>query len=116
MARKRLSEREAFTDCEAWMKAANTRPVIDRSNLLREAVALLDEGGLEGLTMRRLAERLGVQAPSLYNHIRDKDELVALLADALSAEIATPDARRPWRDQLEHTAREFRRVLLAHRD
>ncbi len=116
MVRKRLSEREAFTDCEAWMKAAPTRPVIDRSNLLREAVALLDEAGLEGLTMRRLAERLGVQAPSLYNHVRDKDELVALIADALSAEIAVPAAGMPWRHTIEQIAHGFRRVLLAHRD
>jgi TetR/AcrR family transcriptional regulator, tetracycline repressor protein len=116
MARKRLAEREAFSDCEAWMKAAPTRPVIDRSNLLREAVALLDEAGLDGLTMRRLAERLGVQAPSLYNHVRDKNELVALLADTLSAEITTPPVDQPWRARIEHIAHEFRRVLLAHRD
>jgi TetR/AcrR family tetracycline transcriptional repressor len=116
MARKRLTEREAFTDCEAWMKAAPTRPVIDRSNLLREAVALLDEAGLEGLTMRKLAERLGVQAPSLYNHVRDKDELVALIADALSAEITVPASGMPWRQAIEQIARGFRRVLLAHRD
>ena len=116
MARKRLAEREAFADCEAWMKAAPTRPVIDRANLLREAVTLLDEAGLEGLTMRRLAERLSVQAPSLYNHVRDKDELVALIADALSAEISVPPAGKPWRETIEHIAHEFRRVLLAHRD
>ena len=116
MVRKQLEVREKTADAAAWMKAAPARPMIDRSRLLQEAVALLDEGGLDGLTMRKLGERLGVQAASLYNHVRDKDQLVALLADALSAEIKLPDRGQPWRTQLEALAREFRRVLLAHRD
>ena len=83
---------------------------------MQEALALLDELGFEGLTMRRLAERLGVQAASLYNHVRDKYELLALMADALCGEVDLPPADRSWRDTLEAIARDYRRVQLNHRD
>jgi TetR/AcrR family transcriptional regulator, tetracycline repressor protein len=99
-----------------WDRPPGRRPVVTRDRLVREALGLLDEVGFDGLTMRRLAERLGVQAASLYNHVADKLELLALLADAICAEVPDPDGRRPWRAQLEAVAREYRRALLAHRD
>jgi AcrR family transcriptional regulator len=77
---------------------------------------VLDEAGFDGLTMRNLAERLGVQSASLYWHVRDKDELLALIADAICAEIEPPNADQPWIVQLEAMAWEYRRVLRAHRD
>jgi TetR/AcrR family tetracycline transcriptional repressor len=80
------------------------------------ALATLDEVGLDGLTMRRLAAHLGVQSPSLYWHVRDKDELLSLIADAICAELQTPNGGLPWEAQLEALAWEYRRVLLAHRD
>jgi TetR/AcrR family transcriptional regulator, tetracycline repressor protein len=83
---------------------------------VREVLGLLDEVGFEALTMRRLAERLGVRAASLYNHVGDKLELVALLGDAVCAEVRQPDAGADWRAQLEALATDYRRVLLAHRD
>src|SRR5438552_789304 len=99
-----------------WDEPAPARPVVTRERLIREALALLDEVGFDGLTMRRLAERLGVQAASLYNHIRDKGEMLALLADAICGEVRPADPNRPWREQLEAIAWDYRRVLLAHRD
>ena len=66
--------------------------------------------------MRRLAERLDVKAASLYWHVHDKDDLLELLADAISAEIRPPDANLPWREALERMAWEVRRVYLSHRD
>jgi TetR/AcrR family tetracycline transcriptional repressor len=83
---------------------------------VRAALALLDELGFDGLTMRNLAERLGVQAASLYNHIRDKQDVLTLVADAISGEVPRPTAGRPWRAVLEGVANDYRRVLLAHRD
>jgi TetR/AcrR family tetracycline transcriptional repressor len=80
------------------------------------ALELLDEEGLEGLTMRTLAERLGVRAASLYWYIRDKDQLLALLAEAILAEVPEPAPDRPWRVQLETFAADYRRVLHSHRD
>lgn len=79
-------------------------------------MALLNDEGFDGLTMRRLAERLGVKAASLYNHVRDKNELLALIGDAICAEVPDRDTSKPWRQQLETIAIEVRRVLMTHRD
>ena len=92
------------------------RRVLDQSQVVAGALALLDEAGLDELTMRRLAERLGVKAASLYRHVRDKDELLILLADAISAEIPFPTGSGTWREQLTEIAWNVRRGLLAHRD
>src|SRR5215469_6392403 len=92
------------------------RAPLDRERLVDEALALLDEVGLDDLSMRRLAERLGVTAASLYWYVRDKDELLALLADAISGEIPLPDPDLPWREALEVGARNLRRIAVSHRD
>jgi TetR/AcrR family transcriptional regulator, tetracycline repressor protein len=100
----------------AWASPTPRRPPLDREQLVRAALALLDTVGFDGLTMRRLAESLGVQAASLYNHVRDKQQLLTLLADAICGEVPSLDPTHPWRDQLEQAARDLRRVLLSHRD
>jgi len=92
------------------------RPQLTRERIITAALEVLNESGFDGLTMRRLAERLDIKAASLYNHVSDKDELLALLADAISAEIPLPAQGRSWRQQTETLARQFRRVLMAHRD
>jgi TetR/AcrR family tetracycline transcriptional repressor len=66
--------------------------------------------------MRRLAERLGVKAASLYRHVRNKDELLAFLGDDISGEIPFASAAGSWRSQLMEMAWNVRRGLLAHRD
>jgi TetR/AcrR family tetracycline transcriptional repressor len=80
------------------------------------ALALLDESGLDGLTMRRLGERLGVKSASLYWHVRNKDELLNLVADAICSEVRTPPPTGSWRESLLANAREYRRVLHSHTD
>lgn len=89
---------------------------LNREQVVKAALQLLDEEGMDGLTMRRLAEALKVQAPSLYNHIRDKNQLLALLADAMSGEIRPPNPEGPWREELGSLARDYRRVLKSRRD
>lgn len=89
---------------------------LDRRSVVEAALELLDEGGLEGLTTRRLAERLGVRSPSLYWHFRNKDELLDLLAERIMAEVAVPDPGLPWRERTETLMTSFRCALLAHRD
>lgn len=91
-------------------------PPLNIDRIVEAALGLLDEVGLEGLSMRRLAERLGVNVATLYWYIRDKQELLSLLAEAISREIQPPDLDAPWRVRLETLMWEYRRVLLAHRD
>ncbi len=61
---------------------------VTRAAIVAAGLALLDEGGLGGLTLRRLAERLHIRAPTLYWHVRDKRELIGLLAEAIAADAA----------------------------
>jgi TetR/AcrR family tetracycline transcriptional repressor len=93
---------------------------VTREEIVGAAIALLDEAGLHGLTLRRLAQRLGIRAPTLYWHVRDKRELLDLMADALSREALDgqrqPGPGQPWWDWLAGIARSERAVLLAHRD
>jgi AcrR family transcriptional regulator len=97
-------------------RARPKRRTLDQAQVVQAALALLDEVGLDELTMRRLAERLGVKAASLYRHVRNKEELLALLGDEISAEIPLPRVSGPWMEQLAESAWNVRRGLLAHRD
>jgi TetR/AcrR family tetracycline transcriptional repressor len=101
---------------QAASPATAGRAGLSQQQLVDEALALLQEAGLAGLSTRRLAQRLGVQSPALYWHVRNKDELLRLVADAICAEMALPDAALPPRTRLEAIAREYRRVLTGHRD
>ncbi len=92
------------------------RPPLDRDVIVGAALALLDEVGLDGLSMRNLAERLTIKAASLYWYVRDKEELLGLLADAICVEVGAPVAEAPWRAQLETLLGEYRRILQSHRD
>jgi TetR/AcrR family tetracycline transcriptional repressor len=93
---------------------------VTREEIVTAAIGLLDEVGLTGLTLRRLAERLGIQAPTLYWHIRDKRELLDLMADAIMGQAMliwrSPAPGQPWWEWLADRARAHRAALLAHRD
>jgi TetR/AcrR family tetracycline transcriptional repressor len=93
---------------------------LNRQRIVAEAVALLDEGGLDGVTLRRLAQRLGVQAPTLYWHIRNKAALLTAIAEAiLEQEFPPLDPPRDderWQDWLLGIAERLRRAMLAHPD
>ncbi|PZG04943.1 TetR family transcriptional regulator [Nonomuraea aridisoli] len=88
-----------------------------RDTVVRAALELLDETGLDGLSMRRLAARLGVQNPALYWHFRDKQELLDEMArELLGPDMGGPRAGETWRGWLTRRAHRYRRTLLSHRD
>ncbi|WP_214321226.1 TetR/AcrR family transcriptional regulator C-terminal domain-containing protein [Nonomuraea sediminis] len=97
---------------------ASKRPGLTRHLLIDTALRLLDEVGLEGLTVRRLAAELGVQSPALYWHIRTKQELLDGMADRIvqDAGMGPPRQGEPWQDWLARRARAYRASLLGHRD
>ena len=66
---------------------------VNRAGLADAALELVQEDGLDALTMRTLADRTGVKAASLYWHVRDRDELLELMADALLARVRLPAER-----------------------
>lgn len=92
---------------------------LQREKVIRAALDLLNETGVDGLTTRRLAEHLGVQQPALYWHFKNKRALLDALAHAMLAERHTHSAPRPgddWHSFITGNARSFRRALLSYRD
>jgi AcrR family transcriptional regulator len=91
---------------------------LDRDRVVKAALQLLDKVGLDGLTLRRLATELGVQAPALYWHFKNKQELLDQMAVAISAEApAVPlEPHQSWDAWLADRARAMRRALNRHRD
>jgi AcrR family transcriptional regulator len=87
---------------------------LNREVLVREALALLDAEGLDGLTMRNLADRLGVVPNALYRHIKDKDDLLDGVMDAAVASVPLPDPDLGWQDGLTALAENIRATMLAH--
>lgn len=92
-------------------------PLLSREKIVDAALAHIDEEGLAALTTRRLAGRLGVSGPSLYNHFATMDDLVEAVADQVIARVdlsALDDAALSWHEALRLWARSYRDTLAAH--
>jgi AcrR family transcriptional regulator len=87
---------------------------LGRADVLDAAITIADEHGLEAVTLRSVAGRLGVTPMALYRHVESKDDLLDGMADELYAGLALPDAGGDWWDGLAAAARSTRRALLAH--
>jgi len=116
MARAKEKTEDAFHSLTGWARPGTDRAPVTRERVVRRALEVLDDEGFDGLTMRRLAERLDIKAASLYNHVKNKDQLLALVADAICGEVPGLNKSKQWRKQLEGIALQCRRVLMAHRD
>jgi TetR/AcrR family transcriptional regulator, tetracycline repressor protein len=93
---------------------------LTRAAIVQAALDLLDEAGMDGLTVRALAARLGVQAPALYWHVRNKqallDEMATLIWRRVGDAMAGLPASTPWREVMSVYAAAIRAELLGHRD
>ncbi|MBF6364115.1 TetR/AcrR family transcriptional regulator C-terminal domain-containing protein [Nocardia puris] len=94
-------------------KSAERAP-LSRERVLRAALRYADEHGLAALSMRKLAQELGVEAMSLYNHVAGKDDLLDGLADLVVAEIAVPEIGGDWKAAMRARAHSARAALRAH--
>ena len=90
------------------------RPPLTRDRVLKTALALVDEHGLEALTMRRLGQALGVEAMSLYNHVPNKAALLEGVVEELVGQIEIPPIRQHWTERLKTLGRSYRTVALDH--
>jgi AcrR family transcriptional regulator len=92
-----------------------SKPILSRRGIAQAALALVDEEGIEALSTRRLARRLGVEGPSLYNHVASRDELLDEITAVIDEDIdvATLDAT-DWRTALAELARSYRRAYARH--
>jgi AcrR family transcriptional regulator len=89
---------------------------LTRERLVEAALALINEEGLEGLSMRALADKLEVKASSLYWHVRDRRELLDLLAEEILGTVSRPRRRASWRETVVAIAESLRRRLAAQKD
>ncbi|WP_232662926.1 TetR/AcrR family transcriptional regulator C-terminal domain-containing protein [Pseudonocardia sp. TRM90224] len=94
------------------------RERLTRAVIVEAAIRLIDDDGLDGLTVRRCAALLGVQNPALYWHFRDKRELLDAVADEIvrSAGMGPPREGESWQEWLLRRGRGYRDALRAHRD
>ncbi len=88
---------------------------LNREAVVQAALAMLDTVGVEGLSMRALADRLEVKAASLYWHLRDKDQLLELVAEAVLDRVTVPISPPSWRAQVTGACDELAQFLRDHR-
>ncbi|MFE3800133.1 TetR/AcrR family transcriptional regulator C-terminal domain-containing protein [Nocardia tengchongensis] len=87
---------------------------LSRARILDAAIRVADRGGAEAITMRRVAQELGVEAMSLYHHVPNKDAMLDGVVDAVFAAIELPPPVADWRDALRERAGSARAVLSRH--
>jgi AcrR family transcriptional regulator len=87
---------------------------LDSDAIVRAALHVVDRDGAEGVTMRAIADELGVTPTALYRHVADKRALVTLMVDAVVAEHALPTPTGVWREDLWLMARTMREMTHAH--
>jgi AcrR family transcriptional regulator len=90
------------------------RKPLDRVTIVEAGIALADDEGVGALTMRRLAERLGFKVMALYNHVANKDELLASMVDAVAGSIDQPSSDEPAMQAARAHAIATRQALVRH--
>jgi AcrR family transcriptional regulator len=92
----------------------DARAPLTRDRVLAAGVDLADESGIHALSMRRLGQRLGVEAMSLYNHVSSKDDLLDGMAEWVVSEYHVPVTGGDWRSELQRSALAARDALVRH--
>jgi len=96
------------------MRESRVRVPLSRDRVLSAAVALADAGGAGSLTIRSLADKLGVKPMSVYHYVANKEEILDGIVDLVFAEIELPRAGGDWRVEMRRRAVSARQVLRRH--
>lgn len=96
------------------MALPTARAPLNRSRVLRAALDLIDDAGLEALSMRKLGAALGVEAMSLYNHVASKEDLLGGVADLLLEMVELPERSDDLRADIHRLCQAVRAVGVAH--
>jgi AcrR family transcriptional regulator len=94
--------------------AVAERVPLTRERIIATALDLIDEHGLEALSMRRLGSALGVEAMSLYHHVANKDEVLDGVLEQVLLQVEVPPDEGPWQDRVRALVRGWRVVALRH--
>ena len=95
-------------------KKKSLKDPLSRSRILYTAINLADTAGIASLSMRKIAQELGVQAMSLYNHVSDKEDILDGIIDIVAGEIELPIIGGDWQEAMRQRATSAREVLLRH--
>ncbi|MBM0231923.1 TetR/AcrR family transcriptional regulator C-terminal domain-containing protein [Micromonospora sp. STR1_7] len=110
--------RDSRTPPPVWLRAEPSRtrrkPPLTLERIVDAAVALLDELGVEGLTMRCLAQQLDVTATALYWHVKTKDDVLDLAVDRIFGDVPIPNVSDSWLEDTRVLARAWRGAMLRH--
>jgi AcrR family transcriptional regulator len=90
------------------------RAPLTRDRVIAAAFELADAEGVHALSMRKVGQRLGVEAMSLYNHVANKDDMLDGMVEAVLSEIAIPSPEDEWKDAMRRRAASAREVFLRH--
>jgi AcrR family transcriptional regulator len=113
-------EGPALDDVEpmVWFRQepVSRRPAHTRADIARAAVEIADSEGFDAVSMRRVAQRLGAGTMTLYHYVRNKDELITLMSDAVMAEVVVPEGELAddWRTALTQIATRTREAFATH--
>ena len=101
-----------------WFRQEPTsrRPAHSRADIARAAIEIADSEGFDAVSMRRVAQRLGAGTMTLYHYVRNKDELITLMSDAVMAEVVVPEGELAddWRTALTQIATRTRDAFSTH--
>ena len=95
---------------------AAPRVPLSRERIVEAALRVMDDEGLEAVTMRRIGRELGVEAMSLYNHVEDKEDILDGICERVMSEFEFPESGPDWAENARQGARAWRQLLRAHPD
>lgn len=90
------------------------RVKLTRDRVIDAALRIMDEEGLDAVSMRRVGRELGVEAMSLYHHVRDKEDLLRGIRERVLCEFLDPGADGDWEVRARRAARSWREILRSH--
>ena len=99
---------------QSEQRPAQGRPALSRERVVQGAVAIADARGIAALTIRSLAQHLGVKPMSLYYYVANKSEILDAIVDVVFSEIDLPTVDGDWRSEVRLRATSARRVLRRH--
>ncbi len=103
-----------MTEKDGGAGVSARREPLTRGRILEAALRIMDEEGLEAVTMRRVGRELGVEAMSLYNHVADKDDILNGVTEKVMSEFEFPEETGDWREDARGAAHAWRRLLKKH--
>jgi AcrR family transcriptional regulator len=92
------------------------RPPVTRERVIETALRIMDEEGLDAVSMRRVGHELGIEAMSLYNHVEDKEDILDGICERVMADFEFPEPADSWEETCRQGARAWRNLLKKHPD